>query len=132
MNLAILFVRNVKSMWLLQLFAWLQSFSTEEQKEKKEHVRQSSIKRESFTSRNFPLAEDQQCQWLFQTTMRWRKILFAEKSWRLVQYRMAIRESNVLHLQRIIATRAQNHYPGTGFCWHVCFSVRASDMYRLD
>ncbi|PBC30705.1 hypothetical protein APICC_02642 [Apis cerana cerana] len=86
-----------------------------EQKEKKEHVRQL-VKRESFASRNFPLAEDQQCQWLFQTTMRWRKILFAEKSWRLVQYRMAIRESNVLHLQRIIATRAQNHYPGTGFC----------------
>lgn len=91
MSLAILFARNAKSMRLLQSFAWLQSFSTKNRK--KEHVRQL-VKRESLASRNFPLAEDQQCQWLFQTTMRWRKILFAEKSRRLVQYRMAIRESS--------------------------------------
>lgn len=91
MSLSILFARNAKSMRLLQSFAWLQSFSTKNRK--KEHVRQL-VKRESLASRNFPLAEDQQCQWLFQTTMRWRKILFAEKSRRLVQYRMAIRESS--------------------------------------
>lgn len=41
-------------------------FPHKEQKGKEEHVRQL-VKRESLASRNFPLAEDQQCQWLFQT-----------------------------------------------------------------